>query len=195
MMHSKSIPKPPILQRLSFYFVRHGETEWNALGKFHGQTDIPLNQVGRQQAEIITKKLHSLNIASICHSPLSRAKETALIIEKSLKTPLQEIDHLKERYCGSGEGKLKAGHFDFETSTPAEYFINAEPYEEYIARIIQGINQALELKGPVCLVSHGGVFWSLCLHLHIQPQDISNASIVQFVPQENSWTALVIHSI
>ena len=97
MMHSKSIPKPPILQRLSFYFVRHGETEWNALGKFHGQTDIPLNQVGRQQAEIIAKKLHSLNIASICHNPLSRAKETALIIEKSLKTPLQEIDHLKER--------------------------------------------------------------------------------------------------
>lgn len=88
---------------------------------------------------------------------------------------------------------VKIGHFDLAKSTPTEYFIGAEPYEESVARFIQGINQALELRDPVCIISHGGVFWSLCLHLHIHPQDFSNASIVQFVPQADTWV-LVDHS-
>ncbi|MBA3956913.1 MAG: histidine phosphatase family protein [Parachlamydiaceae bacterium] len=182
--------KSPLLQRVPFYFVRHGETDWNAEGKFHGQTDIALNQTGREQAEITAKNLIPFGIALICYSPLLRAKETAFIIGKSLFTPLLEMDHLEERFCGSGEGKLKSGNFDLAKSTPSEYFIGAEPYEEYVARFIQGMNEALKMKGPVCIISHGGVFWSLCLHLNIPPQELSNASIIHFVPQRDTWSLI-----
>ena len=62
---------------------------------------------------------------------------------------------------------LKIGHFDLAKSTPTEYFIGAEPYEEYVARFIQGINQALELRGPVyslfLMEESFGLYASICI--------------------------------
>lgn len=60
--------------------TRHCETEWNALRKTQGQTDVPLNDVGRKQAAALSSRLAELGIGLIVSSSLSRAAETAEIV-------------------------------------------------------------------------------------------------------------------
>uniref|UniRef100_A0A803KXU0 Phosphoglycerate mutase n=1 Tax=Chenopodium quinoa TaxID=63459 RepID=A0A803KXU0_CHEQI len=61
-----------------FILVRHGETVWNAIGKMQGQSDIDLNEAGRQQAVAVAKRLsREPNISVVYSSDLMRALETA----------------------------------------------------------------------------------------------------------------------
>jgi broad specificity phosphatase PhoE len=57
--------------------IRHGQTEWNAAGRYQGQIDLPLNALGRQQAEQIVQQLDGTQLAAIYASDLARARETA----------------------------------------------------------------------------------------------------------------------
>ncbi|XP_010680436.2 phosphoglycerate mutase-like protein 4 isoform X1 [Beta vulgaris subsp. vulgaris] len=86
--------------------VRHGETEWNALGKMQGQMDIDLNNVGRQQAITVAERLsREPNISAIYSSDLKRALETAQTIA-SRCVGLQVITDvdLRERHIGDLQG-------------------------------------------------------------------------------------------
>ena len=62
--------------------VRHGQSEWNALGRWQGQADPPLTDLGANQAKMATKKLGLFD--SIVSSPLERAKNTASIISETI---------------------------------------------------------------------------------------------------------------
>ncbi len=71
---------PGRLSRLparAFWFLRHGETDWNAQGLSQGSIDIPLNATGIAQAAAAAQTLRDRGIASIVSSPLSRARDTA----------------------------------------------------------------------------------------------------------------------
>ena len=57
--------------------ARHGETEWNRLGRWQGHADPPLNDTGRQQAETLAAQLDDDGIAAVYSSDLRRASETA----------------------------------------------------------------------------------------------------------------------
>jgi len=57
--------------------VRHGQTEWNREERFRGQVDVPLNEVGRAQAQAVARRLQDVTLAAVYSSPLSRALETA----------------------------------------------------------------------------------------------------------------------
>ena len=61
------------------YFVRHGQTVWNVENKICGATDIPLTELGHQQAIETGKKIveEGIQADEILYSPLSRAAETA----------------------------------------------------------------------------------------------------------------------
>ena len=59
------------------YVIRHGETEWNAINKVLGRTDIPLNDRGIEQAEEMARSLKDIKIDVFLCSPLSRARQTA----------------------------------------------------------------------------------------------------------------------
>ncbi|REE94295.1 putative phosphoglycerate mutase [Paenibacillus taihuensis] len=87
--------------------IRHGKTDWNALGKIQGQTDIPLNEEGIRQANALAYRLQHepLRWDAIISSDLSRAIETATIISKALQIPLLPPDaRLRERFYGEVEG-------------------------------------------------------------------------------------------
>ena len=56
---------------------RHGRTEWNLAGRVQGQTDVPLDEVGREQARSAAARLASLQPTRIVTSDLSRARDTA----------------------------------------------------------------------------------------------------------------------
>ncbi len=90
--------------RQSFYYRRHGETDWNREGRLQGWTDIPLNATGMEQARAAKSAFHGVDIQNVCASPLSRARETASIVNDAIGAPLREIDELQEVGFGEWEG-------------------------------------------------------------------------------------------
>lgn len=89
---------------MKLYIVRHGETDWNAKRIMQGNTDVPLNQVGIEQAKYIQKDLEH-EVLDVCiSSPLKRARDTASIICNE-KIPVYLDIRLEERELGELEGK------------------------------------------------------------------------------------------
>src|ERR1700710_2846679 len=89
----------------SLSLVRHGETDWNAQRRIQGSTDIPLNDIGRRQAETTGRLLARRAWDGIYSSPLSRAYDTANIIAGELGMPSPErVDAIVERNYGEAEG-------------------------------------------------------------------------------------------
>lgn len=92
--------------------TRHGQTDWNVLGKIQGQTDIELNEIGIKQAEATREKIANQKIDVIISSPQKRAKKTAEIIAKGRNIPIIIDKEIEERNFGKFEGKTRE-EFDF----------------------------------------------------------------------------------
>jgi len=87
--------------------VRHGETPWNAEGRYQGQTDIPLSAVGEEQARKLGVRLADVAITRAVSSPLSRARRTAELALGGQRASMLTIDvGLSEIHHGTWEGKL-----------------------------------------------------------------------------------------
>ncbi len=85
--------------------VRHGETDSNAEGRIQGQTNTPLNERGRAQAQALADELAGEAIAAVYSSDLDRARETAEILAGRLDLPVVVDPALRERNFGSWEGR------------------------------------------------------------------------------------------
>jgi broad specificity phosphatase PhoE len=134
----------------SFYFIRHGETEWNKLNKPMGKKDIPLNDTGKKQAEEISKFLVLMNFKAIAASPLKRALDTARIVNQKTSLPLKAYDGLMERDVF--EQKNEKG----------ETVYVYEDWSTFKNRVLETMNHILETtEEPVLIVAHGGVFSAL----------------------------------
>jgi len=89
--------------------VRHGETEWNRVGRFQGIKDIPLNDRGREQAKKAADFLKDIPLDFAVTSPLARPKETAeIILQNHSEVKLDTRDPLMEIGHGVWEGQLEA---------------------------------------------------------------------------------------
>ena len=87
-----------------FYFLRHGETEWNVEGRFCGRTDVPLSDVGRRQARLLALRLKPLLPDTLYSSPLRRALETATLIGEVVGHEPVVDPRLTELNYGAWEG-------------------------------------------------------------------------------------------
>ncbi len=87
---------------------RHGETPWNAEGRYQGQIDIPLSEVGEAQAQALAVRLKDLTIHRAVASPLSRARRTAELALGDRSLALSLDPDLKEIAHGTWEGLLAA---------------------------------------------------------------------------------------
>ncbi len=90
---------------MNLYIVRHGQTEWNIIGRMQGSSDIPLNQVGRQQAENVARRFQSIPLHAAYASPLSRAYDTAEAIVRGRSLFIEKEPALMEVGFGVWEGK------------------------------------------------------------------------------------------
>ena len=157
------------------YVVRHGETEWNAINKVLGRTDIPLNDRGIEQAEEMARSLKDVKIDVFLCSPLSRARQTADAISGETGMPYKTDDRLIEHDFGVFEG---VNRFDAEyQKAKREYFVRypgGESFFDLAARVYPLIKE-LEGKNAL-LVTHGGI----CRIIRSYFEDMGNEEFVQF---------------
>ncbi len=153
------------LIRQSFYYLRHGQTDWNRDDLIQGSTDTPLNDTGRAQAAEAARYLAGADIALLCVSPLDRARETADIVNRAIGKPIEIIDALAECAFGVSEGTPRGNLFtEWENGHTPE---GAEPYDAFMTRAIEAVNQALARPGPVLIVAHGGIYRAVREHAGI----------------------------
>lgn len=89
---------------MKLYFVRHGQTAYNATDRISGQADIPLDDTGTRQARELAEIIPA-DITAIYSSDLIRCKQTAAILNERFGLPVEYDARLRERAAGSLEGK------------------------------------------------------------------------------------------
>jgi len=162
----------PINNLPDIYFIRHGQTDWNAEGRYQGQKDIALNDLGRAQAKnngVLLADLFAKNSIKASDvdwfvSPLSRAIETMDIVQQAFSSDTNKVqidNSLIEVSFGEFEGFL---HNDLTSSFAkrgkrGEEFWqyrpkNGESYVDLLDRVTPFI---ASLKKPSVIVSHGGI--------------------------------------
>lgn len=182
------------LHPVSFIFVRHGESIWNAERRVQGQTDVPLNEIGLAQARDAAARIAGKPVGAVFASPLERARHTAEIINEGLGLPMTLIDDLMEARLGVLEGKVyESGLGDWDRGIAPE---GGESRAGFFARAIGGINQALEgwdrTDALPLVVAHGGVFRAVQHHaLRNSDWPVPNCTPVLLIPPEQegwAWT-------
>jgi len=158
----------PHLAPRAFWFLRHGETDWNARNLSQGATDIPLNAVGLAQADRAARTLVGRGIATIVASPLSRARVTAEIVGAQLGLPVAFDADLREVGFGVQEGQPMGDWYD---DWIAGNYVpeGAETFDGLLARAVAAINRATALPAPVLVVAHGALFRALRLAFGLTP--------------------------
>lgn len=92
------------MQMTTILLIRHGQTSWNAVGRWQGHTDVPLNEIGREQARLLARRLAAWPVAALYSSDLQRAAKTASIVGDALGLePVQEREW-RERHGGAFQG-------------------------------------------------------------------------------------------
>jgi probable phosphoglycerate mutase len=149
------------------FVLRHGETAWNVELRIQGQLDVPLNALGRRQAEALAAALAGEGIDAIYASDLSRALHTAQPLARATGAPLATDSGLRERGFGRFEGLTFA---EVEARWPADAARwrarepgfgpgGGESLLDFRARAV-GSASALAARHPgqaIALVAHGGV--------------------------------------
>ena len=146
-----------MLTRRAFWYLRHGETDWNAKNLSQGNVDIPLNDIGRAQAVTAANLLKNRGIRSIVASPLSRALDTAKAAAAVTGAPISLEDGLREVAFGVQEGQLMAEWFQ-QWVDGAHTPEGAESFPLLQARATRAINAALGHESVVLVVAHGALF-------------------------------------
>lgn len=169
-----------------FFFMRHGQTDWNKERKWMGQQDIPLNAHGINQARKAADALHNYQFKTIVTSPLQRAHQTATIINQNNQTPLIICDDLKECLWGEKEGLYKKDISWIPLWRDGVYTIkNGESFEAFYTRVIQALNTVLTYPKPLLIVAHGGVYWAVEKALGIRFRDLANCTVQLHEPPSN----------
>ncbi len=91
----------------NIYIARHGETTWNAVGRYQGRLETPLSPLGQAQAQALAGALADKGIARIISSPLSRCMQTALPLSTQIGVPIEEEPLLLEIAHGTWEGRYR----------------------------------------------------------------------------------------
>src|SRR5262249_6584030 len=146
-------------QSIRLVLWRHGQTQWNVEGRFQGQSDIPLDPAGEQQARRAARLLAGLRPDAIVSSDLSRAMATAAPLALLTGLTVTTDKDLRERYGGLWEGLTDA---EIRARFPEEHAAWLPPEGESSAFVAERAGAALERIAAgmvpgmlVVVVSHG----------------------------------------
>lgn len=150
---------------MNICIIRHGETDWNIIGKLQGREDIPLNDNGKTQAELCGLALGNKKWKAIFTSPLSRARQTADIIASVLD--IHEVYHendLVERDYGKASGLTEAERMAL---FPDGKYGGIEDWEMLRDRVYGSIIRIADRFYPedIIIISHGAAINSILAEL------------------------------
>ena len=143
-----------------FYFVRHGETEWNVKDIRQGWSQNPLNANGVRQIKDATDGISKLPIAYFYCSDLLRARQSADIINKALKLEIIYDERLREISSGDWHGKIRSEQTEeeIEDFNKDRRKYNAETWQDVFDRAKSFMAEMTEKqRDGVLVVSHGGL--------------------------------------
>ena len=180
------------------YIMRHGKTDWNALHKMQGRTDIPLNEEGRKMAEDAGEQYRELNF-DVCYCPpLVRARETAEIFLKGREVPIIIDKRLEEMSFGIYEGIANSFQIPdcpvnklFYDPANYEAVEGGESLEQLYARTGEFIKQVVEpglTKGKdILIIGHGAMNASIICQIknmsleHFWDAGCENCKLIRLV--------------
>lgn len=178
--------------------IRHGLTDWNAVGKIQGQSDIPLNDEGRRQAEMLGDRLlqEPYRWDYCITSSLSRAAETGKIVAAKLGVPLLEPDdRIRERAYGQVEGMTAEAR---ETKWGKDWKLLSLGQESDEALQVRGLAflEDITARFPgknVLVISHGGFLAQLytALYKDKYSERLGNLSLTILEKNEQEWNPLL----
>jgi broad specificity phosphatase PhoE len=201
----------PVLSMPRLILWRHGRTEWNAAGRFQGQLDPPLDEVGRRQAAVAAPRLVETGLSAddtvVVSSDLIRAAETAATLSDLLGVPLHLDKRLREHGMGTWEGLTRAEVADRYPEQYADWLagrpVRGRGGEEASAVAERALAALVDL-GPaatVVVVSHGGTAGRLSEHLlGLSPDHrrllgpLGNCAWSELVSHEARWR-LMRHNV
>ena len=157
-----------------WYLVRHAKTAWNAQGRVQGHSESSLEAEGIAQAELLAARLASKHFHAAYVSDLSRTRQTADIILKGRKIPLEITAELREMSYGKWEGMT---HKEIKAAYPEEFaeylrgdvaFLpsGGEGPLQLMSRLVPLLHRLSTSHGPdedILLVSHGGTLKGLLI--------------------------------
>ena len=174
------IREPDLSALPDLYFIRHGQTDWNLLGRFQGSSDIPLNATGFDQARIVAQSLCGYlfenktgpDVLTLLCSPLLRARQTAAEIARHLDHRLDRTRFepvLREVSYGAWEGlttlEVKERFPVERKSRKADrWSFRPEGGDSHASRIPELKAFLCAQDSPAVMVTHTGVI-RVCLYL------------------------------
>ncbi|GAB6990288.1 histidine phosphatase family protein [Paenibacillus pini] len=174
--------------------IRHGQTDWNVIGRIQGQSDIPLNNEGRRQAELLANRLLQEKDSwdFVVSSGLSRAQETGNIIASKLGIPLYDPDiRLNERAFGQVEGLTATEREQKWGQNWEQHDLGQEKDEDIQVRGLQFMED-MWMKYPdknMLVISHGGFLAQLFRRLYQDKytERIGNLSLTILEKKDIDW--------
>jgi 2,3-bisphosphoglycerate-dependent phosphoglycerate mutase len=173
--------------------IRHGFTEWNCLGKAQGISDIPLNELGREQALSVGQRLlQDENWDLIVSSDLTRAVETASIIGSLLNIPITYDKRIREIECGQIEGTTEEERIMKWGSNWRKLNLGMENFEDVSNRgfgFVEELTNTYNGKRAL-IVSHGaliGLTLQKLLPQVFQKTYIDNTSVTILDNCKGEW--------
>lgn len=172
-----------MLPEKRFYMIRHGQTVANAARVMAGWDDSPLTEEGRAQAAQAAKVVAAAapRPGLVVHSSLSRARDTASIINESLGLPMLANEDLRELHAGDWEGI----HYDisYQPIVEGRDPPGGETYDIFRARVRKGLAAGMEgREDPVLFVTHGGVFRAFAGLYGLHTYGFRNCHLYEFEP-------------
>jgi len=188
------------MEPTTILLARHGETDWNAVGRWQGHTDRALTERGRHQAVELAERLANDEIDAVYSSDLRRAVETAEPVAKRLGLPLQTLPELREVDVGTWAGLTRgevAERFPDGFRRWSEWqtgWEDGETYDEMGDRVVGAI---LRLAGEhpgerILVVSHGGAIRAL--HAAAAGIDIATFRQLRQVVENARVTSIVVEN-
>ena len=199
--------------KTTLYLIRHGETEWNVIGRWQGHADISLNDVGRRQAELVANRLRAEGVRfdGIYSSDLSRAYHTAWAIGSAVGVAVQLFPPLREIDLGNWSGLTRD---DIRQHYPVELALleqgqdiprgGAESNAALTKRVSEAV-RALAEQHPgetLCLVSHGGALRALMRQAtnswrvkKLEAHHLGNTSISIMTFENGEWDIVSYNDI
>jgi alpha-ribazole phosphatase len=176
--------------------VRHGETDWNNIGRIQGWTDVPLNSNGMKQADKTAKALQKIQITAVFSSPLKRALSTAEKIAGKHGVQTTVVPEFSEINQGLWEGLLSK---EAKSQFPSLYknwqsdpYNTSPPGGESVKMLAERVLPAYKRikehnkQNTVCIVSHKVVMALIkCFH-----NSIDFKEIMKFLPENADWEIL-----